>query len=811
MKKNLIFRCLLLGFCLLFSQLLKAQPNKRAVLLSYPNFIKTARTERGMFSVHFSDGQYYLEIPATALNKDLIMTSKVKSSSKVVNNYAGALLAVSKVFYFTREEGKLMIRQKEIDSRRQEKGLELAFKRNGIYPVVQQFDILCQSARDSSFVIGIADFMLRNKEFGIDRFETTAKEVSFEAIIGARAFPENVNIECHFGQTSPEPSEQYVVRSIRMLPTQVMPMRFSDPRVNYFSAKFTSYEDTKQVTSREFIQRWNLQPKPEDRERFLAGELIEPAKQIVFYVDDAFPEFWKEPIRKGIEDWRTAFEKIGFKNAIIAKDFPKNDPDFDPEDIRYSTVRYIPDAVENAKGNSVIDPRSGEILQGMVYIYHGVLKMYDGWAFPQLAATVPGVRGKVIDTNLLRRMIRHTATHESGHALGLMHNMAGSSAYPVDSLRSGSFTGKYGISASVMDYARFNYVAQPKDKGVTYMPMKLGPFDEFAIKMGYKPIFDADSPEKDAEMPMKWFQEYADNPLYRNAAQDYTRIPLDPTAQEGDVGDDAVKASRYGIENLKYIVKHFSQWGASRDKAQRSEAEVYGLVLQQYTAYTNMVLANIGGIHLSNLSQNEKDKFYKAVPVKKQREALQFLFTEMVELPKWMSTLKIKDLQIKLLNSLTDRDIFQRITKSGGFTSNPYTPKTYMEDLYEFVWKSALKHKVPDEYERARQYFFVKALLSGNGTVKQLAPEAKRNTNTKLNTNGITQTKSTEFPELDDAKPAREWILQGYQDVAMMDYQVICYSTLKQLSTLLIKAQKRGDKITRNHYEFLYKAIEKIL
>jgi hypothetical protein len=339
--------------------------------------------------------------------------------------------------------------------------------------------------------------------------------------------------------------------------------------------------------------------EPKDVEAYKRGELVEPVKPIVFYLDTNLPEAWKPYAREGIEQWNDAFEKIGFKNVVQVRDFPtkEEDPEFDPDNLKYSCIRYAPIAFQNAMGPSWDDPRTGEIITASVMVYHDIVKLLNRWRFLQTAAADPNVRTMNIPDSIMGSAMRYVLSHEVGHCLGFMHNMCSSSAIPVDSLRSPSFTQKYGTTYSIMDYARFNHVAQPGDyeRGVQMMPPRMGLYDEYAVKWLYTYLPDAKTPEEEQPWLDNLVRSHAGDPIYRYGKQQIFNT-LDPTSLSEDLGDDHVRASEYGIKNLKYIMKHLNEWYGEDDNDLTARETMYKYLLNQYLTYINHVYNVKGGM-----------------------------------------------------------------------------------------------------------------------------------------------------------------------------------------------------------------------
>jgi hypothetical protein len=584
--------------------------------------------------------------------------------------------------------------------------------------------------------------------------------------------------------------------SMILLPKEPMKRRYFDQRVGWFTSAQTDYGiDNQEAETVRYLDRWRLEIKDEDIDKFKNGELVEPKKPIVYYLDPATPEKWRKYLKDGIEDWNVAFEAAGFKNAVIVKYPPtkEEDPDWSPEDVRYSTVRYLASPSLNANGPHVSDPRSGEIIESDINWYHNVMKLLRNWYFVQTAAVNPDSRGVEFKNEVMGELIRFVSSHEFGHTIGLPHNMGSSSAYPVDSLRSATFTKKYGTSPSIMDYARFNYVAQPGDEGVALMPSQwntpnVGVYDIYSVKWGYKPILDV-SVEEEKSILKSWIMEKANDLKYR-----FGSAGIDPSSQTEDLGDDAVKASEYGIANLKRIMPKLMEWTTKDGETYNELGYMYGQVLGQFGRYMGHVSNNIGGIYQYYKTSDQDGAVYTHVKKSRQQNCMNFLHNQLFETPKWMInkeilnkiefagiTNRIRSTQSRTLNSLLDFGKMARLIENEAINGkNAYSLIEMMTDLRKGIFNEVYKNKTIDVYRRNLQLAYLDRISYLMSNEQGSTPSWARNYVTSVK-------------------------------VSQSDIRTVAANQLIELRKDLKKHKNKSDKMTKMHLEMVQNKISSIL
>ena len=712
----------------------KGKPgDKKNKIKPYDKVItKDAKSDEGLFTNHQVEENHYYEIPDSLFNKEMLMVTRISKTASGIGFGGGKIN--TQVLRWEKRPTKVLLRVVSHDIVAADSlPVHEAVVNSNFEPVLHAFDIKAfkKDSLNPATVIQVNDLLIKDVQalgmptFFRERYKVSRLDESRSYIESIKSYPLNLearHVKTYFAKNPPSNGSigsisVEINNSMILLPKTPMKRRYFDERVGWFARGQVDYGlDAQESKTIRFLDRWRLEVKEEDIEKYKSGELVEPKKPIVYYVDRATPKEWVPYIKQGIEDWQVAFEAAGFKNAILAKDPPtaEEDPEWSPEDVRYSVVRYLASPIPNANGPHVSDPRSGEILESDINWYHNVMTLLRNWYFVQTAAINPDARGVGFKKEVMGRLIRFVSSHEVGHTLGLPHNMGSSVAYPVDSLRSASFTKKYGTAPSIMDYARFNYIAQPGDEGVALMP-DIGVYDKYAIQWGYKPILNT-SAEDEKKILDGWILKHAGDPLYRFGHQQVGDV-VDPSSQTEDLGDDAIKAGMYGIANLKRIVPKLEEWTAEEGKNYDNLETMHRQVVSQFNRYMGHVANNIGGVYEHQKTYDQEGAVYTHVPKSHQENCMQFLQEQLFDTPEWLLDQNIfsktqysgfveqvRSMQVRSLNTMLSLGKMARLieneTANGG---EAYRLLDMMGDLRNGLWSELRSGKAIDTYRRNLQ------------------------------------------------------------------------------------------------------------
>lgn len=708
---------------------------KPGALKPYRDIISAkAKTDSGLFAVHKVDEKYFYEIADTLFGREMLAVTRYVKTPAVDGVYGGEEIN-EQVWVWEKRDKQVLLRvQSYANVAADSSEMFQSVRNSNLAPILAVFDIKSLGKDSNGVVIDVSDFFNKDiNAIGLSPDTRTAYKItrldeSRSYIDTIKSFPINIEtrtVKTYLANNPPVDNSLGSVTvelntSMVLLPKVPMQARLYDQRVGYFSRRQTDYGiDAQKATVTRYVARWRLEPK--DSAAYARGELVEPKKQIVYYIDPATPKKWRPYLIEGVKDWNAAFEAAGFKNAITCLEAPTDDPDWSPEDARYSVIRYFASNIANAYGPHISDPRSGEIIESDIGWYHNVMNLVRNWFFVQTAAVNPEARMPKFKDEVMGQLIRFVSSHEIGHTLGLAHNFGSSVAYPVDSLRSASFTQRMGGTApSIMDYARFNYIAQPQDQGVLLYP-GIGPYDKWAIKWGYT-YFPGKKMDEETAVLNKWTVERAGNPLYFYGRQ--TSNPIDPRSQSEDLGDDAMKASAYGIQNLKRILPNIEKWTYEEGKAYENLQELYGEVINQFTRYMGHVKSNIGGIYENFKTYEQSGAVYTPVPKAVQQQAMDFIIKQAFATPTWLTatpsvkkfddatlSTRIGRMQLVTLNSILEFSRLARVIDNTAKNGNQaYTINQLMSDLQNGIFTELGTGEKIDIYRRNLQRAYIERL-----------------------------------------------------------------------------------------------------
>ncbi|HBV99886.1 MAG TPA: zinc-dependent metalloprotease [Bacteroidetes bacterium] len=763
-------------------------------------------TDEGLFHVHSKDDEYYYEIPEEMLGRDMLLVSRIARTASSIG-YGGEKNN-TQVVVWERKGDKVLLRRKSYENTASEdQPIFKAVQNSNLEPIILSFDIESLDKDSSGVVINATPLFAEDiPAIGLQEGRRRAYQVrrldsDRSYIESIRSYPENVEARHVMTYSAGNPPSNSDIGSITLevnhsmvlLPEEPYQSRETDARVGYISVSMTDYGlDNQKAEEVSYITRWKLVPK--DPEAYMRGELVEPIEPIVYYIDPATPEKWRPYLKQGVDDWQKAFEAAGFKNAIMAKDppTPEENPEFSPEDVRYSVIRYYASPIQNAYGPHVHDPRSGQILESDIGWYHNIMNLLRNWYFVHTAAANPEARGAEFDDEVMGELIRFVSAHEVGHTIGLPHNYGSSYAYPVDSLRSPSFTSNHGTAPTLMDYARFNYIAQPGD-GVTQFNPQIGEYDEWAIKWGYTWFGDM-SLEEQKEVLDGWVEERADDPRFFYGRQ--TGSKIDPRSQNEDLGDDAMYASELGLNNLQVIIENLNDWTTEERNTYEDLEELYGRVISQWGRYMGHVLANIGGVYENDKVKGQEGVVYEPVERETQERAVDFLNEHAFSSPTWALNEELFALfnqasvveafrarQASVLNQVLDPQRLARLIDYERRSEGTYTAMELMDEVRGGVFSELSRGRAVDVHRRALQRAFVEHM-------EELMTEEVRSI------------------------PAAFRSFYGYTpvDVSQSDIRPLVREQLTTLKSQVDRASSNtGDRMTTAHLNDLSERIDLIL
>nr|WP_286500676.1 zinc-dependent metalloprotease [Empedobacter falsenii] len=802
--------------------------------------IKKGSYKKGLFNTIQVKTDIYFEIPDSLFGRQFLVVNKLSQVPMEVNeaglnkgmNYENKVIS----FYHDKVAKKVWVKTivPQVSSPKND-AITASVKDNFSESIIEVFDIEAQNNDSTAVAIKVNKIFDGNQKSFNDVLTNIGLGGSVKAnlsyVENVKTFPENIVVKSQLTTSVNEGGVDLAVTlgvtsNIVLLSITPMQPRLADNRVGYFTEKHWFFNDAQhKMEDQRFITKWRLEPKDEDKEKYLKGELVEPKKPIIYYIDPSTPKQWRQKIIAGVHDWQVAFEQAGFKNAIIAKEPTADDKDFDIDDVRYSVITYAASPKSNAMGPSVVDPRSGEILEADIIWWHNVMTSLHDWMRIQTGPIDPKARGNKFSDEHMGEAIRFVSSHEVGHTFGLKHNMGASFSYPVESLRSKEFTDKMGGTApSIMDYARYNYVAQPED-GVTAITPKIGLYDKYAIEWGYR-WFPNQETEKASLRKM--IEKHEDDPMYFYGEQQSYLSTIDPRSQSEDLGDDAVLASEYGMKNLKRVSENILKWTYEDGKSYINTGKLYYQTIGQWDLYSNHVLANVGGIYLNNTYFGIDKKAYEAVPADMQRKAVNYLNENVIQLPKWL-----------FFNDILDKTYAIKNSPMGPYEQTPYTLAREMQygliynlftdDRLLRLLENELKHQelnseekiytVENLFDQVRSAAFDKKsnlTILEKMTQKNYVDALIVSTNKlfeKTTVAGLTIDQNLQVPTicnyLDEEKMARNINYSSMKRVS----EVTTYkrAELQRVLTLLNKKKNNGDASTKAHYADLIIRIKEAL
>ncbi len=730
----------------------KAAPAKQNIngLKPYAQVITPkAKSSFGFLTVHKVDNNYFFEIPDSMLNRDILIVNRISkaptSRQKSRVGYPGDILG-SKVIRFENKDNKrILVREYSYRERSENKdGMFQSVRNSNTQPIVANFGIetIKKDSLTQNYVINVSVFL--QKENPLFSFDADSKEyIGLLNMVGEgtyidtlKAFPKNIEISTTVTYQSKKgmsnvgfletgspriPLTYELNSSMVLLPEVPMKARLFDPRVGYFTVGYTDFDSNPQgIEYKKLITRWRLEPK--DEAAYLRGELVEPKKPIVIYIDPATPKKWVPYLIQGVNDWQVAFEKAGFKNAIYALEAPTDDPSWSLEDARHSAIVYKPSDIPNASGPHINDPRTGEILETHINWYHNVMSLLRDWYMIQAGTIDEAARKMQLDDELMGQLIRFVSSHEVGHTLGLRHNFGSSHTVPVEKLRDKVWVEANGHTPSIMDYARFNYVAQPED-GITRAGIfpRIGIYDKWSIEWGYRWLPQFQTPEDEVAFSNQSIIEKLKTDVRYTFGTESD--PNDPRNQSEDLGDDSMLASLYGIKNLKRIVPQILTWSYEPNKSYAGAGEIYSGVVSQFNRYLGHVTKNVAGIYSNSITVEQTDEIAREfVPANIQKRAIAFLNEQLFTTPEWLIDRQLMEkakilpvnvicsLQSGVLARLINKNTLDKMSENEILNGKKaYTSAQMFNDLKKVIWSNLGQS---DIYKRNMQKAYVENLIN---------------------------------------------------------------------------------------------------
>ncbi len=712
-----------------------------------------AISDAGLFWVHKVEDKFFVEIPDSVLYRDILVVNRISRASAGMRSggffgYGGDQIGQSVIRFEKGPNNRLFLRNISFAEYAKDSTSPMftAVLNSNIQPIAASFDIKALGKDSTGVVIDITDYISGDND--VLHFSSNLKsslrlaalQADKSYVVSVKSYPINVEIKAvktyarsaapssvpGLGGTSGGNMTMELNSSLVLLPKIPMQSRHFDPRVGYFAVGYTDFDANPQGVKRvAVVKRWRLEPKEGDEEKYKRGELVEPKKPIIFYIDPATPKKWVPYLIQGVNDWQVAFEQAGFKNAIMAKAAPTKaeDSTWSLDDARNSAIVYKPSDIANASGPSISDPRSGEIMESHINWYHNVMELIHNWYFIQTASVDPRARKMIYDDELMGQLIRFVSSHEVGHTLGLRHNYGSSSTVPVENLRNKAWVEANGHTPSIMDYARFNYVAQPEDNiGERGLFPRIGDYDKWAIEWGYKLFPQYKDAAAEKGHLNKWVMDkLTDNRLWFGTETN----PDDPRSQREQVGDDAVKGSMYGIKNLQRIVPNLLQWTKVENEDFSNLNAMYNQSISQLRFYLGHVAKYVGGITETPKMVEEKGAVYEIIPEAKQREAVDFLNKQLFTTPSWLINQEIfsrtgasgltviGNLQDNILSGLLTSRTLNKLSDAEAVMGNSaYQIIELLSDLKKGVWSELAAKKTIDIYRRNLQKSYVTILTN---------------------------------------------------------------------------------------------------